>query len=71
MATEPVKPTEAEAEYPHGLKLAVIMLPIFLTLFLVSLDRIIIATAIPRITDEFKSFGMSGSSGFWSYGSDG
>jgi len=32
----------------------------FLALFLVALDRTIIATAIPRITDDFKSLGDIG-----------
>lgn len=36
------------------------MLSNFLALFLVALDRTIIATAIPRITDEFGSLGDIG-----------
>jgi len=59
-----------ERKYPEGIKLFLIMVPVYISLFLVSLDRIIIATAIPRITDEFKSFGtlfifvLSGSENF-------
>ncbi|KAI0179211.1 major facilitator superfamily domain-containing protein [Hypoxylon sp. FL1284] len=44
-----------KAEYPSNQKRIVIMLAVYLTLFLVNLDQNIISTAIPRITDEFKS----------------
>ena len=43
-------------EYPKGLKLATLLLSIYLSIFLVALDRTIIATAIPQITDHFQSF---------------
>ena len=36
------------------------MLSNFVAMFLVALDRTIIATAIPRITDEFGSLGDIG-----------
>lgn len=39
-----------------SLKFVLLMLAIFLVVFLVALDRTIIATAIPRITNEFNSF---------------
>ncbi|KAI8309033.1 Rubrofusarin-specific efflux pump aurT [Colletotrichum sp. SAR11_240] len=58
-ATEP--PSEAteegndESQYPQGLKLAVIILSNMIAMFLVALDRTIITTAIPRITDDFHS----------------
>jgi len=55
-AIEPVA-APGDRQYPEGIKLFLIMVPVYISLFLVSLDRIIIATAIPRITDEFKSFG--------------
>ncbi|KAJ3536838.1 hypothetical protein NM208_g6555 [Fusarium decemcellulare] len=57
--TSPESKTEAEDEskYPHGLKLAAIILSNMVAMFLVALDRTIIATAIPRITDDFKSLG--------------
>ncbi|KAH8664115.1 putative MFS aflatoxin efflux pump [Xylariales sp. PMI_506] len=42
-------------EYPSGLRLGLILLSIFVSMFLVALDRLIISTAIPQITDEFKS----------------
>ncbi|KAF2431298.1 hypothetical protein EJ08DRAFT_587576 [Tothia fuscella] len=40
-------------EYPHGYRLAVIVLSLMLGMFLVALDNTILGTAIPRITDEF------------------
>ncbi|KAI9649032.1 hypothetical protein NHQ30_001599 [Ciborinia camelliae] len=44
-----------ETIYPHGLKLAVILAALCLAVFLVALDQTIIATAIPKITDQFNS----------------
>ena len=41
--------------YPQGFRLIAIILSLILSVFLVALDRTIIATAIPRITDEFHS----------------
>jgi hypothetical protein len=49
-------PTEEKDEYPHGFKLVMLLLSIYLSVFLVALDRTIIATALPQITDHFKSF---------------
>ncbi|KAH1398584.1 hypothetical protein KXX49_003173 [Aspergillus fumigatus] len=46
--------------YPTGLKLALLMTSIFIGMFLVSLDRLIISPAIPQITDEFHSAGDIG-----------
>ncbi|KAL3473407.1 major facilitator superfamily domain-containing protein [Aspergillus californicus] len=40
-------------EYPHGARLAAIMLSLMLGMFIVSLDNTILGTAIPKITDEF------------------
>lgn len=45
---------------PKSLRFWLIMLSNFLAIFLVALDRTIIATAIPRITDDFKSLGDIG-----------
>lgn len=42
-------------EYPHGVKLFIISASLCLAVFLVALDNTIIATAIPKITDQFKS----------------
>ncbi|KAM5347630.1 hypothetical protein ACJ41O_007454 [Fusarium nematophilum] len=44
-----------EEEYPTGPRLAFVVLALVLSIFLVSLDMTIIATAIPKITDEFHS----------------
>ena len=46
---------EEDMEYPHGLKLAVILMALCLAVFLVALDQTIISTAIPKITDHFNS----------------
>ena len=46
---------EDEIEYPSGLKLAVVSASLCLAVFLMALDNTIIATAIPKITDEFQS----------------
>ncbi|PMD46299.1 MFS general substrate transporter [Hyaloscypha variabilis F] len=46
---------EDDMQYPHGLKLAVILAALCLSVFLVALDQTIIATAIPKITDHFNS----------------
>ncbi|KAI9824734.1 MAG: hypothetical protein M1832_001560 [Thelocarpon impressellum] len=47
--------TEDDIEYPHGLKLACILIGLCLAVFLVALDQTIISTAIPRITDYYGS----------------
>ncbi len=49
-----------EITYPSGVKLALITLALCLAVFLVALDNTIIATAIPKITDHFKSLGDVG-----------
>ncbi|OAA77116.1 MFS transporter [Akanthomyces lecanii RCEF 1005] len=46
---------ENEAEYPVSWKLGLITIALALSVFCVALDDTIIATAIPRITDEFKA----------------
>jgi hypothetical protein len=46
---------EEDMQYPHGLKLVVILAALCLSVFLVALDQTIIATAIPKITDHFNS----------------
>lgn len=46
----------SEVQYPPFKQAAIIMLSLYLTIFLVALDRTIIGTAIPRMTDEFHSF---------------
>jgi hypothetical protein len=49
------KDLEEDLEYPHGFKLAVILAALCLAVFLVALDQTIISTAIPKITDHFRS----------------
>jgi hypothetical protein len=49
------RPEDEEIVYPSGLALAAIVLALCLAVFLVALDQTIIATAIPRITDDFQS----------------
>ncbi|KAJ7485668.1 DHA14-like major facilitator [Mycena latifolia] len=46
---------EDTVEYPEGLKLSLITLALCLAAFVVALDNTIIATAIPKITDQFQS----------------
>ncbi|KAH8878729.1 putative MFS multidrug transporter [Thozetella sp. PMI_491] len=53
---EPTKTTATEdIVYPSGLSLFFLMASVMMSLFLVSLDRLIISTAIPKITDDFHS----------------
>ncbi|KAJ7124552.1 major facilitator superfamily domain-containing protein [Mycena epipterygia] len=51
----PVDVPEEAVEYPEGIKLTLISLALCLSVFLVALDNTIIATAIPKITDQFQS----------------
>ena len=46
---------ESQIEYPEGPKLYVIILCLYMSMFLIALDRTILATAVPRITDTFNS----------------
>lgn len=46
---------EDGSEYPAGLKLFLIIVALCLAVFLMCLDNTIIATAIPKITDQFNS----------------
>ena len=46
---------EDELEYPRAWKLAAITAALMLSVFCMALDNTIIATAIPRITDQFNS----------------
>lgn len=49
-----------ESTYTTGWKLAMIVISLQLTNFCVAIDSTIIATAIPRITDDFASLGNVG-----------
>ena len=51
---------ESLEEYPKAFKLIAIIIALILTIFLVALDMTIVATAIPRITDEFHSLDQVG-----------
>ncbi|GAB7340606.1 hypothetical protein MBLNU457_7014t1 [Dothideomycetes sp. NU457] len=46
---------EDTTEYPSGVKLTLITVALCLSVFCMALDNTIIATAIPKITDQFKS----------------
>ncbi|KAL2141918.1 hypothetical protein VTI28DRAFT_1803 [Corynascus sepedonium] len=41
--------------YPHGLHLIALVVSVCTSIFLIALDQTIVGTAIPKITDEFKS----------------
>lgn len=56
----PGGPGVNELYKPKTLKFWLILLSNFLAMFLVALDRTIVATAIPTITDEFHSLGDIG-----------
>ncbi|SPO06911.1 related to MFS multidrug transporter [Cephalotrichum gorgonifer] len=47
--------TCSERVYPSGLKLVLILISLMTSMFLVALDRLIIATAVPQITNDFRS----------------
>ena len=47
-------------EYPKGIRLVGILLALIISIFLVALDMTIVATAIPRITDQFHSLDQVG-----------
>lgn len=47
-------------EYPGTVSLILIVVALVLSIFLVALDMTIVATAIPQITDEFKSLDQVG-----------
>ncbi|KAJ5166138.1 uncharacterized protein N7482_004919 [Penicillium canariense] len=49
------KPDEPEPEYPSAMRLVLITIALCCCVFCVALDNTIIATAIPKITDQFNS----------------
>ncbi|KAK3390528.1 major facilitator superfamily domain-containing protein [Podospora didyma] len=59
-AIPPPPPVENELFQPKSFRFWLTILCNFLALFLVALDRTIIATAVPRISDEFQSLGDIG-----------
>ena len=72
LEVRPSKKDEDAGNYPSALPLAMVVLALILSIFLVSLDMTIVATAIPRITDQFHSLdqvGWYGSAFFLTIGS--
>ncbi|OTA89152.1 hypothetical protein M434DRAFT_398741 [Hypoxylon sp. CO27-5] len=62
-AADEVVPPEANAiehNGPRGIAFFLLMFSIYLSIFLIALDQLIISTAIPQITDEFQSIGDIG-----------
>ncbi|TGO45151.1 hypothetical protein BOTNAR_0694g00040 [Botryotinia narcissicola] len=55
IATKQLVNVNNELQYPEGLKIVTIILALYLTIFLITLDQTIISIAIPKITDHFKS----------------
>lgn len=53
-------PTNSTDDYPKGLRLAFIIVALVMAMFLVALDMTIVATAVPRITDDFHSLDQVG-----------
>ncbi|PNP84376.1 hypothetical protein FNYG_02005 [Fusarium nygamai] len=45
----------ADGPYPKGMKFAILMISLYISMFLVALDKLIISTAIPAITNEFHA----------------
>ncbi|KAK5313082.1 hypothetical protein LTR93_011077 [Exophiala xenobiotica] len=58
--TEQGDTTDDVGAYPKGFRFAMVILALVLAVFLVALDLTIVATAIPRITDQFHSLGQIG-----------
>ncbi|KAH7304464.1 major facilitator superfamily domain-containing protein [Stachybotrys elegans] len=57
---DPVEPAASSSEdvstpdYPTGLRLWLILISLFCSVFLIALDMTIVATAVPAITDDFQ-----------------
>jgi MFS family permease len=60
LGKQPTSPNDEDLYQPGRLRFWLIMLCNFLALFLVGLDRMIIATAVPQITNDFQSLGDIG-----------
>ncbi|OCL12368.1 putative efflux pump antibiotic resistance protein, partial [Glonium stellatum] len=57
---KPEDAPEDKMQYPNIGRVILVMLALYLSMFLVALDKTIIGTAIPRITDQFHSLGDIG-----------
>ena len=57
---EALQRVESEIVYPTGPTLYLIIVSLYLAVFLIALDRTIIATAIPSITNDFGSLDQVG-----------
>ncbi|KAF2429260.1 MFS general substrate transporter [Tothia fuscella] len=55
MGSPPPTTESADYVYPKGLRLALLMTSIYVGMFLVALDKLIISTAIPAITNDFHA----------------
>jgi hypothetical protein len=55
IGAEAEQQNEDETQYPKSTKLLLITIALALSVFCVALDNTIIATAIPKITDDFKA----------------
>ncbi|KAH8808033.1 major facilitator superfamily domain-containing protein [Xylogone sp. PMI_703] len=55
-----VAAANGEEEYPTGVRMIFIVVALVLSIFLVSLDMTIVATAIPKITDQFHGLSLVG-----------
>ncbi|EPE03404.1 mfs aflatoxin efflux [Ophiostoma piceae UAMH 11346] len=53
-------PSSEDDGYATGPRLYLVLVSVFTSMFLVTLDRLIVATAIPQITNEFSSAGDIG-----------
>ncbi|KIW20357.1 hypothetical protein PV08_00932 [Exophiala spinifera] len=53
--TKDVQTSESDIVYPSGIKLWLLLMSVLVGMLLSSLDRLIISTAIPQITNEFNS----------------
>ncbi|KAI1283672.1 major facilitator superfamily domain-containing protein [Xylaria sp. FL0933] len=53
--TSELTQAQTNHEYPTGVRLALVLSSVYISVFLVSLDRLIVTTAIPAITNEFNS----------------
>ncbi|KAL8951374.1 MAG: hypothetical protein Q9222_002651 [Ikaeria aurantiellina] len=55
-----VEDEKEDGQYPSMKRVAIIMIALYLAMFLIALDRSIVSTAVPSITDEFNSLGDVG-----------